>query len=244
MNLRKMRDTLVAYRAGAPLGDVVVMKIDALSAPSREVVRKLEAMYGYDAPTHDLAELRALPAGTLGREYARHLDANGIEPLVISPAVRDRYRSNPYALRYTTTHDLHHVLTGFDTGLAGEAGLVAFNVGQGSAPIGRAMLWYVRVMYGLLSPTQSRRLWHDIRVGLEMGRRAKLVIAEPIESHFAEPIDRVREALDIPDPHAAGVLPSGRSVIAEWLYPTKKKRDLVAGVSGAAATSRSRRPAA
>ena len=223
MKLRKMLDTIVAYRAGAPLGDVVVMKLDALSAPSRDVVRKLEAVHGYDAPTPDLAELRALPPGTLGREYARHLDANGIEPLVISPDVKERYRNNPYALRYTTTHDLHHVLTGFDTGLPGEAGVVAFNVGQGSAPIGRAMLWYIRVMYGLVSPTQIRRLWHNIRVGLEMGRKAKLVIAEPIESHFAEPIDRVRAALDLPDPKAAGVLPSGHSVLAERFYPMKKK---------------------
>jgi ubiquinone biosynthesis protein Coq4 len=54
---------------------------------------------------------------------------------VISADVRERFRDNPYALRYTTTHDLHHVLTGFDTGLAGEAGVVAFNVGQGSAPV-------------------------------------------------------------------------------------------------------------
>jgi len=177
MNLRKMLDTIVAYRAGAPLGDVVVMKLDALSAPSRDVLRKLEAVHGYDAPTPDLAALRALPSSMLGREYAQHMDANGIEPLVISPAVKERYRNNPYALRYTVTHDLHHVLTGFDTGLAGEAGVVAFNVGQGSAPIGRAMLWYIRLMYGLLSPTQIRRLWSNIRVGLEMGRKAKLVIA-------------------------------------------------------------------
>ena len=54
--------------------------------------------------------LRALPAGTLAREYARFLDANGIEPLVISAAVKERFRENPFALRYTTTHDLHHVL--------------------------------------------------------------------------------------------------------------------------------------
>ena len=89
-------------------------------------MRRLEAMHGY-APEQNLSVLRALPAGTLGREYARFLDANGIEPLVISPAVKESFRDNPYALRYTTTHDLHHVLTGFDTGLAGEAGVFAFN---------------------------------------------------------------------------------------------------------------------
>jgi len=222
MNLRKMLDTLVAYRSGAPLGDVVVMKVDAYSLPPKSTLRALEKVRGY-APQQDLAALRALPDGTLGREYARHLDANGIEPLVISDAVKERFQNNPYALRYTTTHDLHHVLTGFDTGLAGEAGVVAFNVGQGSAPVGPAMLWVVRVVYALFSPTQIRRVWHNLRVGREMGRRAKLVIAEPIESHFAEPLARVRAELGIPNPRAAGVLPSGSSVVASLVYPMKKK---------------------
>lgn len=223
MNLRKMIETIRAYRAGVPLGDVVVLKLDALSAPPRSTLRALDRVRGF-APPHDLARLRTLPDGTLGREYARFLDANGIEPLVISDAIKERYRENPYALRYTTTHDLHHVLTGFDAGLAGEAGVVAFNVGQGSAPIGRAALWWVRFFYALISPTQARRLWHDIRVGLAMGRTAKLVIAEPIESWFEEPLERVRERLGIPDPREATVLASGTSVIADLFYPKKPSK--------------------
>jgi ubiquinone biosynthesis protein COQ4 len=85
------------------------------------------------------------------------------------------------------------------------------------------MLWVVRVVYTLLSPTQARRLWHNIRVGREMGRRAKLVIAEPIESWFAEPLDAVRAKLGIPDPRAATVQASGTSVVAAFFYPMKKK---------------------
>jgi ubiquinone biosynthesis protein Coq4 len=221
MNLRKMIETIRAYRAGVPLGDVVVLKLDALSRPPRDTLRKLERVRGY-APKQDLVELRALPPGTLGREYARFLDANGIEPLVISAETKERYRENPYALRYTTTHDLHHVLTGFDTGLAGEIGVVSFNIGQRSAPIGPAMLSLARVLYSLLSPRQARAIWHNVRVGREMGRRAKLVIAEPIESWFAEPLETVRARLGIPDPRAATVLPSGPSLVADFFYPRKK----------------------
>ena len=218
MDLHKMIETTRAYRAGAPLGDVVVMKIDALSRPRRATLEKLEAMHGY-APDQDLAVLRALPPGTLGREYARFLDANGIEPLAISPAVKERFRTNPYALRFTTTHDLHHVLTGFDTGLAGEAGVVAFNYGQGSAPIGAATLWFVRIFYALISPTQARAIWRNIRVGIALGRSAELVIAQPIESFFAEPLAQVRAKLGIPDPARSGVVASGRSTIGDWIYP-------------------------
>ena len=220
MNLRKMLEMIRAYRAGAPLGDVVVLKLDALSSPPKGIGEKLAPVRGY-APSHDLAALRALPAGTLGREYARFLDANGIEPLVISAAVRERFRDNPFALRYTTTHDLHHVLTGFDTGLAGEAGNFAFSVGQGAAPGTGATLWLARLLYPIMSPSQARAIWHNIRVGRELGREAELVIAQPIESYFAEPLTQVRAKLGIPEPGVAGVLPSGTSILGDVLYKRK-----------------------
>jgi ubiquinone biosynthesis protein Coq4 len=220
MNLRKIIEMIREYRAGAPLGDVGVLKIDALVTPPEGIARALEAVHGY-APPHDLAALRALPAGTLGREYARFLDANGIEPLVISPAVLERHRSNPYPIRYTTTHDLHHVLTGFDAGLAGEAGVFGFSVGQGSAPAG-GLLWVARIVWSLVSPPQARRIWHNIRVGREMGRRAVLLIAQPLETWFAEPLAQVRAKLELPDPQAAGVLPSRASVVADALYRRKR----------------------
>jgi len=67
MNLRKMLDTYLAFRAGAPLGDVVVLKLDALSSPSTATLRALERVRGY-APVQDLGALRAMAPGTLGRE--------------------------------------------------------------------------------------------------------------------------------------------------------------------------------
>lgn len=218
MNLAKMLGMIRAYRAGAPLGDLVVLKLDALTGAPKGIASRLEAIHGYD-PVPDLTTLRGLPAGTLGREYARFLDANGIQPLVISPGVRARFHGNPYALRYTTTHDLHHVLAGFDTGLAGEIGVLAFNVGQGSAPVSRAMLPIMRALYTMASPTQARAIGNNLRVGLEMGRRAELVLAVRIESSFGEPLAEVRRRLGIPDPREAGVLPSGSSVVTRFLYP-------------------------
>lgn len=158
-----------------------------------------------------------MPAGSLGREYARFLDANGIVPLAVSPALRERFRSAPYVLRYTSTHDLHHVLAGFDAGLAGEIGVVAFNVGQGAAPVSRAMLRFAAVLYAILAPMQARVIAHNLRVGLAMGRAASLVMASPLESWLAEPLADVRRRLGIPDPREAGVLPSGRSLVTSLL---------------------------
>jgi hypothetical protein len=72
MNLRQMLETIRAYRVGAFLGDVAVLKLDALSGAPKGVAARLEAVQRY-APEQDLAALRALPLGSLGREYARSI---------------------------------------------------------------------------------------------------------------------------------------------------------------------------
>ena len=55
--------------------------------------------------------------------------------------------------------------------------------------------------------------------GRPMGRRAKLVIAEPIESWFEDSLGEVRKRVSIADTFVAGVRASGSSVIARLLYP-------------------------
>lgn len=216
MDIGKLVTAFRAYRAGAPLGDVVVLKLDALASAAPAIAGRLSALpEGLSMP--DLAALRELHPGSLGREYARFVDAAGIVPLVISPSVRERFRRNPYALRYTVTHDLHHVLAGFDTGLAGEAGVLAFNVGQGAAPVGEGLLRFTAALYMLASPTQASLIANNVRVGLAMGRSADLVIAQPLEELLDQPLADVRRRFGIPDPRAAGVLPSRTSVVARLL---------------------------
>lgn len=218
MNLRKMAAMIREFRAGAPLGDVALLKFDALSKSPEGMNERLGHLSGY-APRQDLESLRQLPDGTFGREYARFLEANGISPLVPSSAIIERFHDNPYVLRYATTHDLHPLLCGFDAGLAGEAGVFAFTVGQGSSPGGTGLLWTVRVLDPLVTPTQARQVWNNIRVGLELGRSAKLLIAEPRESRYGEPLESVRTSLGLAaDPAMAGVVASGRSRVQEWVY--------------------------
>lgn len=196
MNLLKLLGTMRAYAGGAPLGDVAVLKVDALAGVSPDVERKLETARGSE-PSHDLRALRKLPPDTLGHAYARFCVANGISPLVVSPALRERFRDRPYPLRYAATHDLHHVLTGFDTSLAGEAGVLAFDVAQGTAPVGRAALSFVRVLYTLVAPWQASAIARNVREGLQMGERAQLVMAAPLEEWFDVPLREVRERLGL-----------------------------------------------
>ena len=144
---------------------------------------RLHAVVGF-SPDVDVERLRRLADGSLGCEYARFLDANGITPLVISPHIEERFRKNPWVLRYTTTHDLHHVLSGFDTGLPGEAGAYAFTVGQGSAPGGMGYIFFLRLIYPLLAPTGATP-WRRLRERL--GWRGSFFGADASRSQGAEP---------------------------------------------------------
>ena len=201
MNLGKLIVMLRAFVSGAPLADVVLLKLDALSSPPAETERALEPFAGF-VPKHDLAELRALPRGTLGRAYASFLDDNRITPLEPSAAMRARFAKRPYPLRYAATHDLHHVITGFDTSLAGELGVAAFNVGQRDAPVGFAGLVLAGVIYSIVTPWRVRRIWRNFRLGLRAGRAADLVIAAPLESWFADSLESVRARLRVSAPSA------------------------------------------
>src|SRR5690606_16737174 len=109
----------------------------------------------------DLAKLREQADGTLGREYVRHLDRNGLMPLTVSDHIKARYADDPYPLRYTTTHDLVHVLTGFPTTPAGEIGLFAFMIGQGFGS-GRGMLYLSAAVYAVMLPLHLPGVIHNM----------------------------------------------------------------------------------
>lgn len=222
MDLGKMREVIRAFRNGASIGDVAVMKFDALRPPPEEINALLGDVEGY-APALELASLDQQPEGSLGAEYARFLRRHELQHLTVSPDLLDRFRDNPYAVRYTVTHDLHHLLTGFDTGLAGEVGVVGFTVGQGTAPMGPLGMRVVRYLYPWISPSQAAATRHNYDLGVQMGERAKLVLAEPLESWLADPLPEVRVRLGIDEALIAKVEPSGRSWVAEKMYASANR---------------------
>ena len=112
MDFAKMLETWRAFRAGAPLGDVVMLKLAALSPAEGPLATKIERLRDY-APEQNLSALRHLAPGTFGREYARFLDDNRIEPLIVSASMRGALPVQSLrASIYDDAHDLHHVLTG------------------------------------------------------------------------------------------------------------------------------------
>ena len=136
---------------------------------------------GYPALFTDYDALRALPDGTLGREYIRELDARGIHPRELSRLTDIAYEGYEFSPdhayvrdRVREAHDLYHTLTGYGVDVAGEAGVLAFTFAQ-TGNKGWAML----VLLNTLSGLTTGRL-DGLRVALEgyrRGRGAKFLAA-------------------------------------------------------------------
>jgi len=209
----KLRAAIRAYRSGR-VHDASLYATFR-TAPA-DVADQFEPLQGY-FPEVDVEALQQLPAGTLGREYARFLVATGIEHPNFSTAARQEFHTEAYTVRSFVTHDFYHVLSGFDTGLAGELGVLALTSAQGS--LARGFVVVGQIFASLISPTQAGRIRQNVRAGTTIGKQAKLLSSQRIEDQFARPLAEVRADYNIPDPAAVGVCRSTTSWFCKLLAP-------------------------
>jgi len=143
-----------------------------------------------------LAELRALPTGTLGREYAIMMDRNGLDPASI-PTLPDDDDGKYVRAHLYETHDLWHVVTGFGTDVAGELGLQAFYQAQLPGKLPAAILASGFLNTLLLSFGQRDVRLREIARGWMLGRRSRPLFGVRWDDFMALPLDEVRARLGI-----------------------------------------------
>jgi ubiquinone biosynthesis protein Coq4 len=124
----------------------------------------------------ELEALRQLPNDTLGREVANFLDNNGFDPL----------NSGDWIQR---THDVWHVLTGFNSSPRDEFLLQIFTRAQVFRPTSAIV-----VLVGWLTGMCN---FQEIRQVLKMGQQAKPLIDWDIKSDWHTPLSEVRKRLNI-----------------------------------------------
>ncbi|MDC3379542.1 Coq4 family protein [Planctomycetota bacterium] len=180
------------------IGDVAAFKAGLIGGSGyREVELALEPVRGR-VPHLDLSQLESLPAGSFGREYARFMSDNRLSVIAPTEAVPESIlRAASLTIRYGVTHDMFHVLTGFDASWPGEVGVWAFVGGQRYSRSFRFAAWLAMLVAPLLSPLRVGQAWRNWHRGWSMGQRAKTVIAEPLEDYLEEPVASVRQKLGI-----------------------------------------------
>jgi len=161
------------------------------AAEGREVLRARPAI---DCEQIDLAALSKLPEGTLGQAYSAFLTSRNLTPEVfVAPRdVRDenvRYLSQ----RMRQTHDLWHVLTGYDTDVLGEIELQAFMYAQLGTPF--SLLVAVLGMSRARPRTIAlpRRVW----AAFMRGKHAEQLVWRFWERHFTTPVADLRRMLKL-----------------------------------------------
>jgi len=149
----------------------------------------------------DLERLRGLPEATLGREYARFVDREQItaEGLVEASNTLDDTvfldeRARVLSRRLRDTHDLWHVVTGYQRDLFGEAALLAFTYAQiRNRGIGFIVLIALMKAWREGYREAMRLMWN----GYRRGRREGFFPAAYWEELLVLPLAEVRRMLKI-----------------------------------------------
>ncbi len=179
----------------------------------------LAARPGLSDESCDLRDLRRLPRGTFGHEYARWMTENGFRPSLGPPIRLPSRPGHDPELRYlqeriVQVHDLWHVLTGYNRDAAGELGLLAFTLGQTRSPRLAEALMRIAARDVAASWRARRSPWSPLlrylRRAHRSGRRARFLVPLAIEEDWILPLDAVRQRLRIEPlerPLGRGALP-------------------------------------
>ena len=185
------------YFTKGEVGDIAFLKFEVFGlGANSKVLGQLQDFAGY-YPSINLEELSQLPIGTLGYEYAQHMHKCGIQPLEISQDLREEANDHLFALRYTVTHDIFHVLLGFDTSYAGEIGVFAFTIAQNYSKTIDAFEPLVTSVYPLIFINQAKQMRANIRKGKALGKKARCLLTYRFEDNWARPIADIRNELGL-----------------------------------------------
>ena len=158
---------------------------------------ELAALFGegYD-PALEPARLEALPDGTLGREYARFIRANQIDPLGNLLALSRPKNLLEYQFwRAYKLHDVLHVVLGCDATALGEVPIVAYSLGQARSTGVRAPAMALCVLLLHMALRRTDQFQTAVRLAAEWMRRGEQTrgyATHRLEDWMERPVDEVR----------------------------------------------------
>jgi ubiquinone biosynthesis protein Coq4 len=187
-----LSEALVDFRANRDSVDHM-MRDPAVVALCRE---------RYVGRPYTVEDLLGYPRGSLGYELGVAMKKQGYDPHFY----RDFYGSDTPSFasdeeylrfRVRQTHDIAHVLTGFDMAeFPGELGMQAFSAAQTRRPFSVALvgLGMLRIV---LQPDELPRTLHQVAKGFAMGFAARSLLGERFEDDWARPVERWRQELKL-----------------------------------------------
>lgn len=154
----------------------------------------------YAPPPPDVETLSRLAPGTFGHATARLFRDKGFAPdFYPRPEITDK--KSYLKSRARGTHDVYHVLTGYDTDLEGEIALQGFTLGQTGLSPTSVCVVCAGLLHLLLRDNQRIRVAVDLFAdAYDRGRNARLLFGTKLELQWHRPLDEVRAELGIRAP--------------------------------------------
>jgi len=204
--LKDKEDTSLVFKIYESLPSKSFMpRVEALTMSDRgQYLRRTEPNLPEILDDH--GSLRETPKGSLAHAYCDFMESEGLSAAgLVAEADKLGRPKYPdlvqwFADRSRDTHDLFHVLTGYGRDALGEQCVLLFTHGQsptqGHLLIGYAGAANIRKMtWGSKAPVMGA-----VRQAKRTGRGAPKLIEQPIRELLKQPLDVVREALNIPEP--------------------------------------------
>ena len=144
----------------------------------------------------DLQALHALPAGTLGHEFASQMIERGLKPEAI-PTKDSEDAAQFVRAHLYETHDLWHTVTGFGTDVAGELGLQAFYLAQFQSKLAAAILAVGLLNTAIFARGETEKRMESIVRGWQLGRQARPFFGVEWRQRWAQPLTEIRRELAV-----------------------------------------------
>ena len=144
----------------------------------------------------DIEALAQCPPGSLGQAFASYLKSNGLDPSAL-PARKAVTDAEYVSAHLYETHDIWHVVTGFQTDVAGELGLQAVYAAQlpSRVAVGILAIGMVQTLFKGFADREAR--FEQIVRGWQMGRRAAPLIGFDWRSMLNAQLLEVRQQLGL-----------------------------------------------
>ena len=167
----------------------------------------------------DLQSLRALPEGSLGREYARFMDDEELSVTDFAEASLASMNELDYAdrrawilaERLRDMHDLIHVVSGYGRDLLGEMAVLSFSSGRARRGENHRLSFILRLARWEFNRSGRPDAAGVLRAAEERGARAAFLPGVEWERLLPLPLPVVRERLGISAP------PGYEQLVKAWL---------------------------
>ena len=207
-SLNNLKLLAAVGRSGGELGTIADLVDNFLGSPQMEdCIRRFRALPGgaelmdgrYPPLEPPIAQLQTLPAGTLGREYARLILQLGYDPEFFRPRPIES-DGQWLTQRIATTHDIHHVISGFGTERAGETGVLAITAAQIGFPAYVLLTSASQLANFRLKLDEFEGISRAAAHGSAMARQAQCLAIACWEDGWEKPIQQWRQELGLVDP--------------------------------------------